>query len=47
MMLDIAGIARRLGISVNTVYSRKNKVREKLRRLIEALDAGKVETSRP
>jgi RNA polymerase sigma-70 factor (ECF subfamily) len=40
-------IARRLGISVNTVYSRKNKVREKLRRLIEALDAGKVEASRP
>jgi|SoiMethySBSTD1v2_1073268.scaffolds.fasta_scaffold383796_2 RNA polymerase sigma-70 factor (ECF subfamily) len=40
-------IARRLGISVNTVYSRKNKVREKLRRLIEALDAGKVEPSRP
>jgi len=40
-------IARRLGISVNTVYSRKNKVREKLRRLIEALDAGKVEASGP
>jgi RNA polymerase sigma-70 factor, ECF subfamily len=28
-------IARTLGISVNTVYSRKNKLREKLRKLVE------------
>jgi RNA polymerase sigma-70 factor (ECF subfamily) len=28
-------IARRMGIAVNTVYSRKNKLREKLRKLVE------------
>jgi len=32
--LDPEDIARLLGISVNTVYSRKNKVREKLRRIL-------------
>jgi RNA polymerase sigma-70 factor (ECF subfamily) len=35
-------IAKRMGISVNTVYSRKNKLREKLRKLIEDSGPGKV-----
>jgi RNA polymerase sigma-70 factor (ECF subfamily) len=33
--LEPAAIARLMKISINTVYSRKNKVREKLRHLIE------------
>jgi RNA polymerase sigma-70 factor (ECF subfamily) len=33
--LEPEEIARRMGISINTVYSRKNKVREKLRRIVE------------
>jgi RNA polymerase sigma-70 factor (ECF subfamily) len=33
--LDADVIAAQLGISVNTVYSRKNKLRDKLRRLLE------------
>lgn len=41
--MDPEEIARRMGISVNTVYSRKNKVREKLRRIVEALHGGKIE----
>jgi RNA polymerase sigma-70 factor (ECF subfamily) len=36
--LEPEEIAKRLNISVNTVYSRKNKVREKLRRIVEAMD---------
>lgn len=36
-------IAKIMGISVNTVYSRKNKVREKLRRIIEQATGGKIE----
>jgi RNA polymerase sigma-70 factor (ECF subfamily) len=36
-------IAQRMGISVNTVYSRKNKVREKLRRIVEQLDGKNAE----
>jgi RNA polymerase sigma-70 factor (ECF subfamily) len=38
--LEPEEIAKRLNISVNTVYSRKNKVREKLRRIATSL-AGK------
>jgi RNA polymerase sigma-70 factor (ECF subfamily) len=34
---DIAG---RLGIALNTVYSRKNKIREKLRRVVQTLGGG-------
>lgn len=41
--LEPEEIARRMGISVNTVYSRKNKVREKLRRIVEELHGGKIE----
>jgi RNA polymerase sigma-70 factor (ECF subfamily) len=37
--------ARRMGISVATVYSRKNKVREKLRVLVERLIEGRAEGS--
>ncbi len=39
--LDPEEIAQRMGISINTVYSRKNKVREKLRRIVEQLFGGK------
>ncbi len=35
-------IAAKMGISVNTVYSRKNKVREKLRRIVESMSGGKM-----
>ncbi len=35
-------IAKRMGISVNTVYSRENKLREKLRKLVYNASAGKV-----
>jgi RNA polymerase sigma-70 factor, ECF subfamily len=35
--LEPEEIAKRMSISVNTVYSRKNKVREKLRRIVERL----------
>jgi RNA polymerase sigma-70 factor (ECF subfamily) len=38
-------IAKRMGISVNTVYSRKNKLREKLRKLVENAGSGKVGAS--
>lgn len=38
-------IARRLGIAVNTVYSRKNKLREKLQRVVEAGEGGKVRST--
>lgn len=37
--LEPEEIAARLGISINTVYSRKNKLREKIRRLLP-LDGG-------
>ena len=40
--LEPEEIARRMGISVNTVYSRKNKVREKLRRVVEQRSGGKT-----
>jgi RNA polymerase sigma-70 factor (ECF subfamily) len=40
--LEPEEIARRLGISINTVYSRKNKVREKLKRIVEQLFDGKT-----
>jgi RNA polymerase sigma-70 factor (ECF subfamily) len=40
--LEPEDIARRMGISINTVYSRKNKVREKLRRIVEQLFGGKA-----
>jgi RNA polymerase sigma-70 factor (ECF subfamily) len=40
--LEPEEIATRLGIALNTVYSRKNKVREKLRRLVETMAGGKV-----
>jgi RNA polymerase sigma-70 factor, ECF subfamily len=40
--LEPEEIARRLGISINTVYSRKNKVREKLRRIVEQMSGGKT-----
>jgi RNA polymerase sigma-70 factor (ECF subfamily) len=40
--LEPEDIARRMGISVNTVYSRKNKVREKLRRIVEDRSGGKA-----
>jgi RNA polymerase sigma-70 factor (ECF subfamily) len=33
--LEPEEIARKLGIALNTVYSRKNKIREKLRRVVE------------
>ena len=36
-------IAKRMGITVATVYSRKNKVREKLRVTVERLVAGRAE----
>ena len=36
-------IARRMGITVATVYSRKNKVREKLRVVVGRLMAARVE----
>jgi RNA polymerase sigma-70 factor (ECF subfamily) len=35
-------IAKKMGIAVNTVYSRKNKLREKLRKLVEDATTGKV-----
>lgn len=35
--LEPEEIAKQLGIALNTVYSRKNKVREKLRRIVESL----------
>jgi RNA polymerase sigma-70 factor (ECF subfamily) len=35
-------IAKKMGIAVNTVYSRKNKLREKLRKLVEDAVNGKV-----
>jgi RNA polymerase sigma-70 factor (ECF subfamily) len=38
--LEPEEIAKRLGISVNTVYSRKNKVREKLRRIVDPSPGG-------
>ncbi len=41
--LEPEEIAKVMGISVNTVYSRKNKVREKLRKIIEDLSGGKIE----
>jgi RNA polymerase sigma-70 factor (ECF subfamily) len=34
-------LARAMNIAVNTVYSRKNKLREKLRKIIEDLEGGK------
>lgn len=40
-------IAERLQISVNTVYSRKNKIREKLRKSVEKLASGKDQTLSP
>ena len=43
--LEPEDIARRMGISVNTVYSRKNKVREKLRRIVEQMFDGKTAAS--
>jgi len=43
--LEPEEIARRLGISINTVYSRKNKVREKLRRIVEQMFGGKTAAS--
>ena len=36
--LDPDEIARRMNISVNTVYSRKNKLREKLKKLVESAE---------
>jgi RNA polymerase sigma-70 factor (ECF subfamily) len=41
--LEPEEIAKLMGISVNTVYSRKNKVREKLRKIIEELSGGKID----
>jgi RNA polymerase sigma-70 factor (ECF subfamily) len=41
--LEPEEIAKIMGISVNTVYSRKNKVREKLRRIVASLTGGKIE----
>ncbi len=43
--LEPEEIARRMGISINTVYSRKNKVREKLRRIVEQMFGGKTAAS--
>jgi RNA polymerase sigma-70 factor (ECF subfamily) len=40
--LEPEELAKRMNIAVNTVYSRKNKVREKLRRIIETLEGGKI-----
>ncbi len=40
--LEPEELARRMNIAVNTVYSRKNKVREKLKKIIEALEDGKI-----
>ena len=45
--VDPDEIARRMGISVNTVYSRKNKVREKLRKLLEDRKSGKIGRTGP
>ena len=39
--LEPEQIAEKLQISVNTVYSRKNKIREKLRKSVEKLESGK------
>ncbi|MFH1132511.1 MAG: sigma-70 family RNA polymerase sigma factor [Pseudomonadota bacterium] len=33
-------IAKLLGISINTVYSRKNKVRNRLRKIVENMEQG-------
>ena len=43
--LEPAELARKMNIAVNTVYSRKNKVREKLRKIVEQLEAGKASPS--
>jgi RNA polymerase sigma-70 factor, ECF subfamily len=43
--LEPEELARRMNIAVNTVYSRKNKVREKLKKIIEALEDGKTAPS--
>lgn len=45
--LDPEVIAAKLGISVNTVYSRKNKIREKLRKSVEKLELGKIDAFAP
>jgi DNA-directed RNA polymerase specialized sigma24 family protein len=40
--LEAEVIARLMSISVNTVYSRKNKIREKLRMIVNKAQTGRT-----